>query len=120
LALRTLFVALLSVALAACNSTGCKCPQGGCDQCSSGSAFIPASSDVSIMTTDSPCTATYEADAGQILVARPGAGSCTLRVSSKSGRTDVAQVQFTAVMTACGCFLATDASPLQPVDAGTQ
>jgi hypothetical protein len=120
MALRILCVALLSAAAAGCNSTGCKCPQNGCDQCFSGFAYIPALSDVSNVTTGSPCTATYEADAGQILVMRPGAGACTVRVASKSGTSDVSQVRFTAVTTACGCFLATDASPLQPVDGGTQ
>jgi hypothetical protein len=125
MAFKILFMVLLSAAMAGC-MTGTHCP--GCDSCSSGSAFIPTSSDVSIVTTDSPCTATYEAhpegDSGNIrvyiIVMRPGAGSCTVRVAFKSGTTDVSQVRFTAVTKANGCVLASDASPLQPVDAGTQ
>ena len=114
------------LALAGCNTSGCKCPASGCDNCSassSASAVISLSSDaasVSGVSADSPCSATLDATLDRVLVSRLGPGACTVQIVLGSGVTEVSHVQFTPTSGGCGCYLAQSASPFQPTDAAAQ
>jgi len=121
-----LFVAvILMAAVAGCTGAPCNCPASGCDNCSANStgwaAFyvVPDAGGVSRLDADSPCSATFDTTE-RMLVSRLGPGECIVRISYGDGVTFVFQVQFTAVVGGCGCYLAANSTLVGPVDAGDQ
>lgn len=103
-----------------CSDRICSCPENGCDTCSQGTAAIPVPSGlpaVSSATADSPCSATYQTDANQVLVSRPGAGSCSVHVQLGDGSSYETEVRFSKVSGPCGCYLAVD---VEPTDAANE
>jgi hypothetical protein len=112
-------------AIAGCKSEECNCPGDGCNNCSSSSpanAAIPVpvdASGVASVTTDSSCSAMLQADLDRVLVSRLGPGSCTVRILLSGGGAEVAQVGFTAVSGACGCYLAGNVSSVESTDAAS-
>jgi hypothetical protein len=122
------WIALLLLAVASCNTSNapCNCPANGCDHGCDPSS--PATGEVlvgspfpavSSASADSPCSTDYQPSANRVLVSRPGAGTCNVHVQFIDGSNYAAQVRFSKINGACGCYLGGYASALEPTDAGS-
>jgi hypothetical protein len=120
-----LYATVMLAAIAGCKSENCSCPTDTCNSCSSTSpanAAIPVPVDaagVESVTADNSCSAMLQADLDRVLVSHLGPGSCTVRILLSGGGVEVAQVGFTAVSGACGCYLAGNVSSLESTDAAS-
>ncbi len=121
------WIALLLVTAANCSSsTVCHCPSNGCDHgCdqsspATGEVLVgPAFPAVSSTSADSPCSTEYQPSANRVLVSRPGAGTCDIRVQFIDGSSYSSQVHFSKINGPCGCYLGSSATALEPSDAGS-
>ncbi len=118
------FAAAIIAAIGGCDTTGCHCPAGGCDNCSSISnaetVVTPVLSDIgsiSGVSADAPCSASLQNGGDRILINRLGPGACTVHVVLSNAVTEAATVTFSPVSAACGCYLGASAAMFGPVDA---
>lgn len=113
-------IALVLLASAACDSQECHCPAAGCDTCSREHTAIVLSnsaSEVSGVTTNSPCTTTH--DRQSVLVSIVGPGTCNVQVQFTDGGGLAIQVRFDAVRGACGCYIGAEVTSSERTDAGS-